>query len=244
MTDTPIYQNRVAEHCGRFRKSVLSVRCAGSMGTGWIAGLSKGGFAVATALHVVEAAEEGADVELWHEDRTSPIICRRQPGMCYVSREADLAIQLVPGTAPGPSLSAYYYRSSVPGEMHHPDVPLGTEVAWLGYPESTHHIFGGPTLTLGRGHVSATGRRGEEFIYCVDGMVNRGMSGGPVWDSEGHVLGMVVEYVAPFLSTPDEDPYPIPFPGLGVIIPSGYLMVGFHQHGANFFGSESNPGQP
>ncbi|HUS92078.1 MAG TPA: hypothetical protein VM695_09525, partial [Phycisphaerae bacterium] len=69
------------------------------------------------------------------------------------------------------------------------------------------------------------GQRGDGSVIClIDGYVNRGMSGGPVWNLHGEVLGVVVGHSAPQTKVDEQTLSGPSWPGLGVMIPSGYVF--------------------
>ena len=96
----------------------------------------------------------------------------------------------------------------------------------MGFPESTMRLFGQPTPTFCVGHISAVAELDKRRRYCLDGNVNRGMSGAPIWDIYGNVLGMVLAYIAPpLMGSMTIPPEPqLPFPGFGMVLPIAYLM--------------------
>ena len=94
-------------------------------------------------------------------------------------RRLDLALLTVP-TGFGPPLT---FRTA-------PEVKLGESVVTFGFP-----LFGllssGPTLTTGS--VSAlSGLRDNRANYQISAPVQPGNSGGPLFDSRGNVIGIVV----------------------------------------------------
>ncbi len=67
-------------------------------------------------------------------------------------------------------------------------VSAGMDVAWLGYPS-----VASDALCLFRGVISATSL--DTQMYLVDGTVIPGLSGGPVFDVKGNIIGIVSKYL-------------------------------------------------
>jgi hypothetical protein len=229
------------EKCEEYRKSIVSIECGPSIGTGWIAAAGEAGFLIATARHVVEEAiEKGTKLIFRHEDRPDPIEFDPVPGSILSSKDYDTAVITVLQPSPGPSLKMLHlpHPQPDPGRRMMPTIPLGVEVGWIGFPETARMVFGKPTVTFCQGHISAHGQRGNARYYCVDGNVNRGMSGGPVWDVDGSVLGIVVEYWAPVIGWTFPPQAQIPHRGFGLVIPIFYLMIGLEQAGAGYYSDD------
>ncbi len=138
-----------------------------SSGTGFIVAAGR----MVTNNHVVEGcgrmvARNAAGTEL-----PAPVLA--------TDRRRDLALLSVPAGF-GPPLS---FRSA-------PDVRRGDSVVTYGFP-----LFGllsnGPTLTTG--DISAlSGLRDNQDNYQISAPVQPGNSGGPLLDSSGNVVGIVV----------------------------------------------------
>lgn len=74
-------------------------------------------------------------------------------------------------------------RGSKPAKVSKQEPQLGQEVAMIGHPWGEFNVKHG---TLG----SFDGWRGQS-MYSIDGYVAGGMSGGPVYDMRGRVIGIV-----------------------------------------------------
>ncbi len=64
----------------------------------------------------------------------------------------------------------------------------GAEVGWLGFPGITE-----PELCFFQGHVS--GYLSDPPLYLIDGVAINGVSGGPVFDKTGAIIGLVSAYL-------------------------------------------------
>jgi S1-C subfamily serine protease len=105
--------------------------------------------------------------------RTARVGARR------IDTDRDLALLKVPASF-GPALT---FRDS-------PQVLRGESVVTYGFP-LTGLLSTGPTLTTGS--VSAlTGLRDDPLDYTISAPVQPGNSGGPLFDAQGHVIGVVV----------------------------------------------------
>lgn len=98
-------------------------------------------------------------------------------------------IQLDKGTYP----DSYVTLRNVPFP------PRGRKVLWMGFP------FGTSSLTASIGYVSAVHGGGVEMMR-IDGSVNRGNSGGPVFDTRsGELLGLITRAETGYLKRQFDD---------------------------------------
>lgn len=84
--------------------------------------------------------------------------------------------------------------TKIPPLMPREGVVKGMELGWLGYPSVAHNS---PCFFSGR----LAGFRETPLLYLIDGTGMHGLSGGPVFDNRGHVLGIVSEYLGPDADT-------------------------------------------
>ena len=217
------------ERCAEYRKSIVCVKAHGSVGTGWIAATGPEAFVVATANHVIEAAVGHATpISIASEDGSFPEqVYDPGEGRSVIHTGYDLSLLFFYGPPPGPRLLLHHPPETRDEFAWVERPPLGISVGWLGFPITSIRAFGRPTPTFCRGHLSAIGERNGTTYYLIDGNVNPGMSGAPVWDEFGRVLGMVLEYHGP----PVEE-RSLAFPGYGLILPIGFLMTGLRTMGA------------
>jgi S1-C subfamily serine protease len=215
--------------CMIYRASILSVQCGRSLGTGWILGVGEGKFGIVTARHVITSALcekdmddlvfRSASVDGWE------LAVKRVNCLILESSTIDVAIILIEGVAPGPELPVVY----PPNPSNKVDIvdigvpPLGIEVGWVGFAEGPMNMFDEPTVTFCRGRICAVGAEKPEkkkHLFLLDGNVNCGMSGGPVWASTGAVLGIVTALHTPTCGSI-----------YGVIVPMGYILQMFRKAG-------------
>ncbi|MDP6634974.1 MAG: serine protease [Phycisphaerae bacterium] len=156
---------------------------------------------MATAWHVMKA--ELGEVVLRTAGRKRREMRFAREGLVVEKcATIDIALFAVKAPPPGPKLELVWppeFDETV-GVVDVGVPPLGMDVGWVGFAESAIQAFGEPTVTFCRGRISAVGldaRDKETCLFLVDGNVNRGMSGGPVWDSRGEVLGLVRELWQP-----------------------------------------------
>jgi hypothetical protein len=230
--------------CRAHRRSVLSIRCGPSFGTGWIAGAGRAGFLLATARHVVlPAIHEQTPLQLAHEGWPEPVAFDPGEGrLLHGDDRLDLAVLLVDRPAPGPSLTLLHQLHDDPAQQWYALAPLGLAVGWMGFPLSSMLAYGEPTVTFCQGHISAAGNRDGYLLYCLDGNVAPGMSGAPTWDCRGRVMGMVLKYVAPLASEGGVPSPGLAYPGLGLVIPIAYLIPALEKAGAGFVAAEGEEG--
>jgi hypothetical protein len=108
-----------------------------------------------------------------------------------------------------------------------PRLEPGEEVGWLGYPSIARHIFGRPVLTFGHGYISGASIVDSTYKYVIDASVGKGMSGAPVWNREGKVIGMITHLYDPVLKSVGE---PV---GLGTHPSSNFGVLLLNTHIVN-----------
>jgi hypothetical protein len=115
-------------------------------------------------------------------------------------------------------------RSELEMMVLDPRLEPGEEVGWLGYPSVARQIFGRPVLTFGRGYISGASLVDRVYQYVIDASVGRGMSGAPVWNREGKVIGMITRLYDPVLNSVGE---PV---GLGTHPSSNFGVLLLNSH--------------
>lgn len=171
-TPTPSATLTVAEVFTRVGPSVVVIRAGRSLGTGVIA--SEDG-TILTAYHVVRGTE---DVSLTFSDgtRTKAVVTSSNPRRDIATlRPAKLPELVVPATLGGA-------------------VAVGAPVVAIGNPL-------GLTYSVSTGVVSGLNRTAKDGdlngLIQFDASVNPGSSGGPLLDSRGLVIGIVVSIADP-----------------------------------------------
>ena len=222
-----------------FEDSIFSIQCGKKHGTGWLflVNASRSTFKIGTAAHVVSGfMEQGESITITHY-KTGNQYCVNTHSLVTekpaVVKELDYAFMEIEGKAPGKPIDiqfeivSYFKNKKIPI----PNYPLGMEVAWIGFPSTTYRLFGRPVLTMHGGTICAVGRHEGLILYCVDGNVNRGMSGSPVFKDDGAVIGIVSEFAGTCLDERDEitDSPTFAYPGIGVVRPIAYFMAAFIQ---------------
>ena len=228
--ETPSVEQYWVAKCLEYRSSILRIKCGESIGTGWIAAHSADGdaFLVATAEHVVQSHSSGPQIDelvlCTADSPESEIIVKYGDNNVIVKESWDVAVIRVNAPPPGPELPLLVDERAAQrkGRLTIKIPPLGTDVGWIGFAETPYRIFGKPTITFCRGRISAVGQNClGHHVFLLDGNVNRGMSGGPVWDSYGNIMGLVSGIVEPEVGTLH-----------GVIVPIGYVWSGLSKAGA------------
>jgi serine protease Do len=155
----------------RALRGVVQIRTTIGQGSGFVWAHESARTLVVTAAHVVEGV---TSVEVIASDGTAyPATVLARDTRRDV---AVLAAPAISGVTPIPRGSTR-------------ELPLGAELTVLGYPLSDQ-LIGDPTVT--RGVLSA--RRTFDGIAFVqtDAAMNPGISGGPVLDEQGRVVGIAV----------------------------------------------------
>lgn len=199
-------------------------------GTGFVVQALQGTLTIATAWHVVEGLSEVKDkfarhVELIAASGTTKIeanvvgVSRLGPvdsdtGIVWVGRPlsqqavdniltalaaSDIAGGLIDLSGGGGVLAMSGDRMAISSNDIPPLVPReevvkGMELGWLGYPSVANES---PCFFSGR----LAGYLETPLLYLVDGTGIPGLSGGPVFDHQGHVLGIVSAYLGPDTAT-------------------------------------------
>lgn len=162
---------RIGEH---FMPSVVIVQTPEGVGTGFVVGAK--GYLV-TCAHVVES---GADVMVQYADpHNTKQIVRRQATVLNADYDLDIALLKLELNS---SISHVHFRGDG-------DMATGAAVTVIGHPGAGAAIL---DYTMTTGIVSSASRNvdGVDTIQ-ISAAVNPGNSGGPVFDANGNVAGMV-----------------------------------------------------
>jgi S1-C subfamily serine protease len=187
----PVCAETVAELFERVHRSVVvirSVETAVPTEEGQGPGVSTIGSGVListdgrilTAAHLVHAASE-ISVEFWDGQRAPARVLSSAPG-------ADIALLRVEAAVPPSAVAARLADSDA--------ARIGDRVFIIGAPYGVSH-----TLTVG--HLSGRHRPGQttaglghaEFLQ-TDAAINKGNSGGPMFNMAGEVLGIVSHFIS------------------------------------------------
>ncbi len=188
----------------------------GCSGTGFLVAREdevEHGCAIATALHVVEQARHTPVTLRFTREGVARSDTRQvvlNPGTEQSRRaklvrpelaEHDIAVVVLDAVDGGGQ--PLFMPEAVPVIQEITKMPeTGTRVAWAGYPGLAQAIVGEPQLCFYEGVIAATVNiPGKPPLFLLDGHIERGVSGGPVWaQSSGKIgyvlLGVAVNYSA------------------------------------------------
>ena len=131
---------------------------------------------VVTNYHVVEGARA-----IYLQGINGDFHNKYQATVIATDKVNDLAILRVEG--------AYINTSNIPYSVKTTTADVGEEVFVLGFPMTTTM---GEELKLTTGVVSSrTGFQGDVSIYQISAPIQPGNSGGPLFDSDGNLIGIV-----------------------------------------------------
>jgi len=199
-------------------------------GTGFVVQAHEGTLTIATAWHVIEGLSKVKDnfarrVELVSASDTITIeanavgVARLGPadsdtgivwiGKPFSSQAVDRILKalaaseisggLIDISGDGGVLTISGDRTAIepneiPTLLPREEVIKGMEVGWLGYPSVASES---PCFFSGR----LAGYLQSPLLYLVDGTGIPGLSGGPVFDDHGRILGIVSAYLGPDTAT-------------------------------------------
>jgi hypothetical protein len=83
-----------------------------------------------------------------------------------------------------------FLPEAIPALLTRKEVVKGMELGWIGYPSLASDS---PCFFSGR----LSGYRQSPFAYLIDGTGIPGLSGGPVFDNAGRIIGIVSQYLGP-----------------------------------------------
>lgn len=190
------------EACDKIRPYVVRITTPTAQGTGFVLAESDNGeyLGIATACHVVEypdywrmpirieRPEENVSRILTSGDYLT--VHEKASDLSMVIIRKDAALQIAQGNV------SFFYN---PGKV----MKRGVSIGWLGFPNVEPNV-----TCFFRGYVSAYINTGD--YYLVDGVAINGVSGGPVFDQYGEVIGILSAY-KPNLATGSA------LPGLAVV---------------------------
>jgi hypothetical protein len=196
------------ETISKIEPLVYQVRAGDALGTAFVIGMSgprDGGrhLSLVTAWHVVkDVVTTDASLDLIDFKGTAISTLSNGPmTICPIGpAECDSALMIVPTREPLLNPDALF------------PMPLrtmlarGAELGWLGFPGLVY-----PELCFFKGVVS--GHREDPSIYLVDGVAINGVSGGPAFDRNGLMVGLVSSYV------PNRRGDGATLPGLLIVVP-------------------------
>ncbi len=143
--------------------------------------------AFATAAHVIEDAEDWKKpIKLRHHTTGKEVFLRDNERVIWMDRRRDSALILLS------TRDFELPQSSLPMMEADSCRPIGSEVAWVGYPGITN-----PHLCMFRGMVSAFLTRDDS--YLIDGVAINGVSGGPVFADSGGDTPLLLGTVSAYL---------------------------------------------
>lgn len=159
----------------RFGNYTFRIYTDSAMGTGFLVmvGSAMGHIAaLATAWHVVKKAETG----------TSLRICNRNDNEVARSLGGNMAVMEVENGLDSALVVIKTKAEIFPQDLLLPQLPA--DVGWMSYPGTVE-----PELCFFHSHIAGTLKKPP--IYFVDGVATNGVSGGPVFDDQRHLTGLV-----------------------------------------------------
>jgi hypothetical protein len=167
---------------------IVKIETQAGHGTGFICFKNDFAYGVATAAHVVDAAEQWHQpVRVKHFASGTHIFFNENQRIIFIDRSRDSAILLIPHS------DLVVPHSLINLLPPNSPIAIGNEVGWLGFPGIAHD-----TLCFFNGSVSA--RLEPRMAYFIDGVAINGVSGGPVIYSDpahgAQIVGIVSAYHA------------------------------------------------
>jgi len=203
--------SKLSEVVERIRWGVVYVECGQQAGTGFVVHPSG---LIATARHVI-ADRRGRRLiaKLWeHQAVEAEVVAE--------SSELDFALLRLP-------MPTCEHKHALQSRRGAPLLKTGADVAYTGFSFGVW-LYGVPVLTTHRGIISSlfnVDSGGETlWLYHIDGLVNEGLSGSPVYCPEtGALVGLINKYYGPHLKE-GRDGQHLRGTGFGGAVPIGYVM--------------------
>ena len=192
---------------------VFRVHAGEFMGTAFAVGVSDsdGGrhTMLATALHVVQSVlGNDRPIDLLRGDGVWLSTLSEGPIVIRPVGPPEFDIALIQVSTKEPLLT----RSQLLPMPLETMLPRGADVGWLGYPGLAF-----PELCFFRGVVS--GYRERPPLYLLDGVAINGVSGGPAFDRDGLLIGIVSAYL------PNQITHSTTLPGLMMLTPINIVRL-------------------
>ena len=201
------------EASARVAKATFRVYTPDAMGTAFLFSVGRkknGGYIamLATAWHVVKKASNGTTIRLRNQhDREVVFSQGGNMAVIEVSKEFDVAIIVV--LSPDDLFPQETLLPILPSDF---ELRRGAEVGWLGYPGILN-----PELCFFQGHIAGM-LRAPRVGYLVDGVVIRGVSGGPIFDDRCHLAGLVSAYLYDRIES-----ISVTLPGVSFMVPIAFI---------------------
>ena len=201
------------EASARVAEATFRVYTPNAMGTAFLfsAGKRKEGGHIAmlaTAWHVVDQSPSGMTIRICDQyDREVVVSKSGNIAVIEVSKEFDVAIIAVMSTD-----EIFPEKTLLPILPSDFELKRGAEVGWLGYPGILN-----PALCFFQGHVAGMVRV-PRVGYLIDGVVIRGVSGGPIFDDRCHIAGLVSAY---FYDSIEDTT--VTLPGVSFMVPISFI---------------------
>ena len=201
------------EAASRVAAATFRVYTSDAMGTAFLFSVGKGKEGqhiamLATAWHVVDQAPTGMTVRICDQSDREVVASKGgNIAVIEVSKQFDVAIIVVIST--DDLFPEHTLLPILPSEY---ELKRGAEVGWLGYPGILN-----PALCFFQGHVAGMVRV-PRVGYLIDGVVIRGVSGGPIFDDRCHIAGLVSAYFYDQLEHES-----VTLPGVSFMVPIAFI---------------------
>jgi hypothetical protein len=202
-----------ADIIDRISPNVFSIRTEESLGSGFVVSITEAPAEahhtlIATAWHVVQDLVGGSgDIELISSDKKQRFSSVDDEISFYRIGPEFYDTALIHCSTKTPMIKRTDLLPIFPEDYI---LARGAEIGWLGFPGIVD-----PELCFFSGHIS--GYSHDPPAYLVDGVAINGVSGGPVFDENCNLVGMVTAYL------PNRVSERTVLPGLASITPIGAI---------------------